>query len=325
MDEPITHNDAPEGRHALKLLILPFVIVPHLLILACSHTSNDGTLANGGASTGPAIMAGSGGLPGSGGSGQTASTRGVATGSGGANVAAGAAGRGSEMDATSSTAIDFTIWSLQLPIGSGTSPTIIPPSQLVAGFSDAYFYPAPDGGQIFMDPATGITTSGSQHCRTELREMTSSGTQAAWTAAGTNTLTVSGKVLQVGGDTSGHTAVGQVYNDTDSIPLCELEYSSQIGGFELLYEETKGAGTTVDLETQVALDEPYTYALALTGGTLTVTINGNEVYTHTPSAQVAANAFYFKCGNYDQTATAGAVSTTPYSVVEINAITVVHQ
>jgi glucose dehydrogenase len=24
------------------------------------------------------------------------------------------------------------------------------------GFSDAYFYKAPDGGQIFMDPATGI-------------------------------------------------------------------------------------------------------------------------------------------------------------------------
>ena len=68
--------------------------------------------------------------------------------------------------------MDFSIWSLQEPSGSGTSPTTISPSQLVAGYSDAYFYKAADGGQAFMDTKTGITTPGSTHCRPELREMT---------------------------------------------------------------------------------------------------------------------------------------------------------
>ena len=96
------------------------------------------------------------------------------------------------------TSIDYSIWSLQEPSGSGTSPTTISPSQLVAGYSDAYFYIAADGGQAFMDTQTGITTSGSTHCRTELREVTSSGAQAAWAPSGTNTMDVTGQVTLAG-------------------------------------------------------------------------------------------------------------------------------
>src|SRR5208282_2725154 len=113
--------------------------------------------------------------------------------------------------------IDFSIWSLQEPSGSGTSPTTISPSQLVAGYSDAYFYIAADGGQAFMDTQTGITTSGSTHCRTELREVTSSGTQAAWAPSGTNTMDVAGRVTLLGGGSSGAVTVGQVFNSNDSI------------------------------------------------------------------------------------------------------------
>ncbi len=235
------------------------------------------------------------------------------------------AGGATAQDASQVSAIDFTIWSLQLPIGSGTSLTTIPPSQLAAGFSNAYFYRADDGGQVFMDPATGVTTSGSQHCRTELREMTPEGGQAAWRSTGINALTVAGKVLQVGGGASGRVTVGQVFISDDSIPLCELEYSNSLGGFELLYEEASGAGTYVNLDSPVALGVPYTSTLALSDGVLIVTINGQEVYTHIPSAAIAAKSFYFKCGNYDQTATAGAVSAVPYTVVEVYGTTVVHQ
>ncbi|MBV8362849.1 MAG: polysaccharide lyase family 7 protein, partial [Deltaproteobacteria bacterium] len=132
--------------------------------------------------------------------------------------------------ATSGQAIDFSIWSLQEPSGSDTSPTTISPSQLVAGYSDAYFYQAADGGQAFMDTQTGITTSGSKHCRTELREMTSSGEQAAWAPSGTNTMDVTGQVTLLGGGSNGKVTVGQVYNSDDSIPLCELQYSGSAGG-----------------------------------------------------------------------------------------------
>jgi hypothetical protein len=62
--------------------------------------------------------------------------------------------------------------------------------EVLKGYEDDYFYLAEDGGQIFMDPATGITTSGSQHCRTELREQTPGAGSAAWASTGTNTMTV---------------------------------------------------------------------------------------------------------------------------------------
>jgi len=222
-------------------------------------------------------------------------------------------------------AIDFSRWALQLPIGNTGAPTTIAPAQLIAGFANPYFYQAADGGQVFMDPATGITTSGSQHCRTELREMANDTTPAAWPSSGTNTLTVTGKVVQVGGGTSGHVTIGQVFVSEDSIPLCELEYSNRLGGFELLYEEASGAGSYVDLKTPVALGATYTYTLALSSGSLVVAVDGQEVYRRTPSAAIAAKTFYFKCGNYDQTATVGTISTTPYTVIESYGVSVVHQ
>jgi Alginate lyase len=220
--------------------------------------------------------------------------------------------------AVPTTSIDYSIRSLQEPTGSGTSPTTISPSQLVAGYSDAYFYIAADGGQAFMDTQTGITTSGSTHCRTELREVTSSGTLAAWAPSGTNTMDVTGQVTLLGGGSSGAVTVGQVFNSNDSIPLCELMYSASVGGFVLLYEEAKGAGTTVDLQTPVALN-------TLTNSVLTVSINGTQVYSQTPSSNILTKEFYFKCGNYDQTTSSGAVTTTPYTVVENYSIDVVHE
>jgi hypothetical protein len=220
-----------------------------------------------------------------------------------------------------SAAIDFRFWELQLPIGAGSSPDTVSSAELLKGFSNEYFYRAADGGQAFMDPATGITTSGSQHCRTELREQASGAGKAAWSSLGTHRLTVEGKVVQLG---RGNVAVGQLFNGTDSIPLCELQYTSQ-QRFSLLYEEAKGAGSSTDLSTPVALDERYTFALAMVDGQVSVSINGKEVYSHTPSPAILANQFYFKFGNYDQSSIAGTPTTTPYSIVEAYRVEVVHQ
>jgi hypothetical protein len=221
--------------------------------------------------------------------------------------------------------IDFSIWELQEPSGSGTSPTITYP---LTGYSTAYFYVAADGSQAFMDTATGITTSGSSHPRTEMREMTS-GSPAAWASTGINTETVSGKVTLQGDGSSGTSTIGQVFNSTLDIPLCELQYTqaanSSGGNFQVLYEEAKGAGNNTYFSSVCAVGSTYSYELALSAGVLTVSINGTVVYTHTPSSGIQADQFYFKCGDYDQTSVAGSVTTTPYTIVEASAIKVVHQ
>jgi hypothetical protein len=293
-------------------------------------SGNAGSPGTAGQPSGGAGDAGSGGTAGSNDAGMgeaghagagSGGTMGAAGGgTAGMMGAAGAIGAGG----TGSSSIDFSIWELQLPTGKGTSPATISPAQLVAGYSDAYFYRAGGGGQMFMDPATGITTSGSLHCRTELREMMSNGQAAGWPSTGTNTMTVSGKILQVGGGASGHVTVAQVFNGTNSIPLCELEYSTKLGGFQLLYEEAKGAGTTTNLKAPVAVGTAYTFTLDFSNGVLSVGVDGKIVYTKTPGAATAAKNFYFKAGDYDQTATAGPISTTPYTIVEVDTLDVVH-
>jgi hypothetical protein len=202
--------------------------------------------------------------------------------------------------------ISFSAWSLQEPNGDTQTS--------LSGLTDAYFYK--DGSyQAFMDTKTGSTTSGSSHPRTEMRET------ATWKASGTNTLTVTGRVTKLGDGSSGVTTIGQVFNSDDSITLAELQYTPS--GFQVLYEESKGNGTTTPLGVSVALNSTYTYKLALSSGKLTITVAG-KTFTKTPSSAVSGNNFYFKSGNYDQTATSGAVTTTPYTIVEASSISISH-
>ena len=291
-------------------------------VSSAGNSSVAGSVASGGGNA-------AGGNTGSGGANAAGGTS-ATGGQGGTNATAGTSAIGGSAGSTGlggapAWAFDYSIWELQLPTGSGTSPTAISPSQVVS-FSDAYFYKAADGGQTFMDPATGITTQGSQHCRTEMRESTSGGKEASWSASGTNTLTVTGKVLRVGGGGNGVVTVGQVFNSTDSIPLCELRYSTAHAGFDLFYEEATGSPSETDLKTPIALNTTqYTFVLSLSNGVLAVTVGGKQVYMHQPSPGILAKKFYFKFGNYDQNTSAGPISTTPYTIVEAYGAKVVHK
>jgi hypothetical protein len=212
--------------------------------------------------------------------------------------------------------INFSQWYLQEPSGSGTNPTTIPNTELESGYSDTYFYKAADGWQAYMDTQTGITTSGSAHPRCEMHE------ESTWGTGGTNTLTVMGKATLIDGDT---TTVGQIFNNNEGT-LVELQYSKSLGGFKVFYEEVKGSGSYPTQTTAyVAMNTAYTYQLALNNGVAKVTINGQVVFTHTLSSTVSGDQFYFKAGNYDQSATAGSVSTTPYSIIEIGSAVIVHE
>src|SRR5277367_4361155 len=60
---------------------------------------------------------------------------------------------------------DLSHYYLQLPVDSsggttGTSASVTT-AQLLAGFTNAYFYTGPDGAMVFWAPEDGATTSGS--------------------------------------------------------------------------------------------------------------------------------------------------------------------
>jgi hypothetical protein len=187
-----------------------------------------------------------------------------------------------------------------------------------SGFTDIYFYTdTTDGAMTFMDPTTGVTTSGSMHPRSELREVTS-----GWPTSGTNTETVTLAVPMVPGTVT----IGQIFQSppAPSKPLLELQYVKG-GKLQVLLESTNqgGNGATHGVGT-VTDGSKFTYELSLTGTTITVTIDGTASTFTLPSTFVG-ESFYFKCGDYDQTAVAGTPGTTPGTIVKIYALDVVHQ
>jgi hypothetical protein len=200
--------------------------------------------------------------------------------------------------------IDWSQWSLQLPNGTTVNP---------ATTRNAWFYP--NGNyQAFMDPKTGKTTSGSKHPRSELRQ------NATWSSSGANTLDVTVRVAKIG---SGRITIGQVFCKSGSKgarahTLLELQYSTS--GFVAFYEKAKGAGSYTHIGSAPGLGTTFTYQLAFSAKKLTVKINGVTRWTKTPGAAGSSGAFYFKAGNYDQSAISGPVSTKPYSIVEMSVI-----
>lgn len=211
-------------------------------------------------------------------------------------------------------------WQLQLPSGTTGMPDIILGPQLAGagGFTSLYFQTdKSDGAMTFMDPTTGVTTSGSAHPRSELREVT-----AGWSTAGTNIETVTLAVTEV----PDHVTIGQIFQaaPAPSKPLLELQYVKG-GTLQVLLEDTNQGGTSKLHPVGSVVDgAKLTYALSLTGTTIEVTINGKESSFSLPPSFVG-ESFYFKCGDYDQTAVAGTPGTTPGTVVKVYALAVVHQ
>jgi hypothetical protein len=218
---------------------------------------------------------------------------------------------------------DLSRWELQLPTGSAGSPTTISPSRLAGanGFQDSYFFTnGSDGSMSFWDPENGVTTPNSKFSRTELREMNTNGSAAAWSIPGTHTLTATVKVTQV----PDHVCVGQIHlgeNSGSTKPLLELFYYAN-GDITLAIEQTPAGGNEVPHTVgNVPLGTQWSYVIGLTGGnTIGLTLNGTR---HTWALPSAFNGYtmYFKAGDYDQTS---GSSSSVGAKVRFYALTIHH-
>jgi poly(beta-D-mannuronate) lyase len=201
--------------------------------------------------------------------------------------------------------INWSPWTLQLPNNTQVSP---------GSTNNQWFYPS-GSFQAFADPVTGICTSGSSHCRSELRET------STWGSGGTNVLNATVKVTKG----SGSITIGQVFcNSGTNGAHTQVELFYRSSGFSILYEEQKGAGSTTSVGNAVPLGTTFTYQLSFIGGKMAVKINGATVWTKTPSSAAQSGAFYFKAGNYDQSSSCGTLSSTINSIVQFSNISVSH-
>ncbi|WP_240416330.1 cadherin-like beta sandwich domain-containing protein [Paenibacillus periandrae] len=227
--------------------------------------------------------------------------------------------------------IDYRYWTLQEPLPGGAGQTS---QALQAGYADPYFYVGADGSQVFMDTAVGGTTSGSAHPRSELREYDPiAGTDAGWLPVGANAMTNTVAVTTLGTSNGvGWTTIGQVF-DTETTTLCELEYgydpTRPNSNIRILYEPSgiNSLGYQY-LPIKIPLNQYFTYRMTLNDQVLSVYLNGALIFngqTASPSQVIPPNhQYYFKAGNYDQTATNGNVNYVPYTVVQFKSISVYH-
>ena len=234
--------------------------------------------------------------------------------------------------------IDYSIWTLQEP----TYPVGKSSYDLQAGLYDAYWYhDTVTGYDAFMDTATGATSSGSAHCRTEMRELLpDSTTYAGWSALGYNVMEETVKVTQLGTTNgSGSTVVGQIFNgNANSKPLFEMMYKSD-GYFRFIYEGDGNPHTTEVSNYQVPLGTPFKVRYELINDVLKVYLatditnnptlfnlifDSSDANYNDTIAPPEGDPYYFKAGNYDQTAISGQINKNPYTIVEIPSLNVQH-
>jgi hypothetical protein len=218
---------------------------------------------------------------------------------------------------------DMSFWNLQLPTGKSGKIDIIKSADLQGcdGYTDSNFFTDKSTSEIvFLAPGnpslTGCaTTSGSTHCRTELREVDSkTGKDAAWSPKGKNTLTVSMIVDKADDGTHG-TAIGQVFASAASKPLAEMYYS-QSGNIVVGVKPNESAGQIITTVGKVPVGTRFQYTLSYSADVLSVTINGKV--TTLSTYEWKSPKCYFKSGNYNQGKSAAS------SKVRISAIKVSH-
>ncbi|WP_394846758.1 polysaccharide lyase family 7 protein [Pendulispora brunnea] len=203
---------------------------------------------------------------------------------------------------------DLSVWDLQEPVGSPGHPTTIKSSQLRGpnGFHDKYFYTdGGDGSMTFWDPENGVTTPNSHYSRSELREMNSNGSAADWNPlSGKHTLSATVKVSKV----PSNVCVGQIHLGTgtpaSTKPLVELYYHSN-GDIYVGVERSPSGGQDTHKIGNVAIGTKWSYVIALSGHSISITLNGSTKKYTMPSSFDKEN-MYFKAGNYIQSSGSNA-------------------
>ena len=212
---------------------------------------------------------------------------------------------------------DLTSWSLQLPTGDGSMDTIKSGDlQGCDGYTDDHFYTDESSGAMVLsapgnpDETGCVTSGGSKHCRTELREVDpDTGKNANWSPKGTNVLKVTMTVVTAD-DGSHGTAIGQVFATK---PLAEMYYSRE-GKIVVGVKPDEDSGQKITELGQVDVGTEFDYEMEYSNDVLSITINGDR--TELDTYEWDSPDCYFKAGNYNQ-GKSGDESEVHISALEI--------
>jgi hypothetical protein len=212
--------------------------------------------------------------------------------------------------------VNLQPWKLQLPVGEAESPDEIEQPALNEYQSD-WFAKEDSGALRFRAPVNGVTTSGSDNPRSELREMSADGQdEAKWsTSEGTHALEITQAITRLP-EGNPRVVAGQVHGEDDDLSVFRLEGSS-------LYV-TKGNDPKYRLITSdYVLGTPFQAKFEVGGGEIKAYYNGELKATIEQEPDTA----YFKAGAYTQANCDNTESCTEdnYGEVKIYELKVSHQ
>ncbi|WP_295681519.1 polysaccharide lyase family 7 protein [uncultured Nevskia sp.] len=211
--------------------------------------------------------------------------------------------------------IDLSNFKLTLPVdskgkASGKAATI--ENQRLngsPGYTSSYFYSDTDGAMVFYSPSNGADTSpdsGSDHTRSELRELYRVSGPTEWTNAIGGTMTASCHVDKVA-KKSGKAIIGQIHG-LDSMMML-LYYNAAKKTVEAKFHAKPGSSsvTIYVVASDVKLGDRIDYQIQWIGSTASVTVNRNTINRVTSSSWNKVPV-YFKAGAYSSAPTTGNAS-----------------
>jgi PKD repeat protein len=204
---------------------------------------------------------------------------------------------------------DLSHWYLQLPTSNGiltgadgrVDSTLT--SELMAGFTNDYFYTGADGAMVFRAPVTGARTIGSNYPRSELRELLrpqTHDTTINWLPIGTHTLDAQCQVLQL--PSSKKVIIGQMFCYSSGGPAAKIYYDNGAVYGTVKTNVTVGTGDFKFPSVSVGLSNNISYKIRAVNGLVSIAINNttNSLNLFEYDPDFATSTMYFKAGNYCQ-------------------------
>jgi hypothetical protein len=220
--------------------------------------------------------------------------------------------------------LDLRNWMLTLPeaVPGSTVAAEIKQPQLGSYSGRNFAVHAAGDGVVFTAPVGGATTEGSTYPRSELREMTSGGTEkASWsTDQGVNTMVVTEAVTRLPPHKA-QVVTAQIHDASSDVIeiLADGQHATQQGGIRLAVRYD-GRQQPVHLDDAYLPGARYTVTLTAANGQISVAYNGVTKLVFTTSR----SGLYFKAGAYTQSNPAQGDAPTSFGQVVIYALQVAH-
>jgi hypothetical protein len=237
--------------------------------------------------------------------------------------------------------LDLRPWRLNLPVDSkgGTSgeSALVKQPKVFTYTDPSFALNEARDGVVFTAFVDGATTENSKYARSELRELSASGSLAAWSArSGTHTMTVTGSVDHLPVNKP-QVSAAQIHGSSD-LPLivmatgacdapCDHDPRTRAippGHVQLMTKENNDTSRQV-LDPDYVLGSRYTLTIEARAGVATLTYtNLASRFSSTASFPVASKQdLYFKAGCYTLS-NLNSDAASAYGRTTINALSVTH-